>query len=377
MNFYTKAKDINNETVEHRREIHGFAELNYAVDNTAAYVRKKLESWGYEVREIIKNGLVTEVGSGERTLALRADTDALPMVEETGLPFAATNGNFHGCGHDLHTAMLLSAAKILKENEDKLNARIRIYFQPAEEFIHGSRDMVEAGLLDGVDNAVMFHVDSQLEEGVYVKDGEMATASKNFRITIKGKGAHGAMPENGVDSVYIGAHIVIALSELTAREVSFRKGGVLTTSHFKGGSAPNIIADETVIEGTLRSYNMETVEYISNRIVEVSKGIASTFRASAEVEFLTDTPAIVNDKELADFIKDALMDEDYPVYPAEAITATDDFSEVSTRVPSVMMMLGVKAGENPYPLHHPKVLFNEESMSVGVAAFVKIALSYK
>ena len=370
------------EIIRHRRSIHGFAETGFDLPQTSDYVFETLRTYGYEPVRLIEHGIVCTVGQGRPVMLLRADMDALPMEEESGLPFAAKNGNAHTCGHDMHTAMLLGAAKILKERETELKGTVKLVFQPAEELLIGGKAMVEAGLLENPkpDAALMFHVDTQSPVAVYIKEGTMTTGSNNYRITVSGKGAHGAMPENGVDPVYIGAQIVLGLQELVTREIEFRNGAVVTTGHFRGGSAPNIIPETALLEGTLRSWSPEIQAHLKKRVPEVAQGLARTYRGDAEVEFLSDVAAVVNEPVLTRKVRsylEAMAGDTFEVREAEAVTASEDFAYISTRVPAVMMMLGAAIpGKEALPLHNPKVLFNEDALPIGTACLVESAMRY-
>ena len=278
--------------------------------------------------------------------------------------------------------MLLGAAKILKEREDELQGTVKLVFQPAEELLIGAKAMVDAGLLADPkpDAAVMIHVDTKSPLGIYLKSGIMTSGSNNYRIRIEGKGSHGAMPENGVDPIYIGAQIVLGLQALVSREVGFRDGAVVTTGHFEGGTAPNVIPDTALIEGTMRSFNPEVQAYLKTRIPELVSAIASSYRGHAEVEYLSDVQAVINEPLLTRQVQgylNELSQGQFAVRPTEPVTASEDFAFISTRVPSVMMMLGAEVDEGEsYPLHNAKAVFNEEALPIGSAALAQIAFRY-
>ncbi|MDR7870922.1 MAG: M20 family metallopeptidase [Tissierellaceae bacterium] len=381
MDNYKRAYEIKEDIIEYRRNIHSMAEVGFDLPNTSKYVKEKLIEFGYEPEEIIENGIVATVGKGGRTILLRADMDALPMNEESGLEFAAKNGISHTCGHDLHAAMLLGAAKLLKEQEDTLKGTVKFMFQPAEELLGGARKMIEAGVLENpkVDGAIMFHVYSTIPKGVVVVNtGVQAASNNNFKITVKGKGAHGAMPETGIDPIYIGAQIVIGLQELITREISYKNGAVLTTGNFEGGSAPNIIPDKAIIQGTMRTYDEDTQKYLVKRLPEIVKGIAETYRGTAEVEYLSDVPVLINDiefsEEIINYIREFSQGR-YNVEQGSAVTASEDFALVAKEVPGCMLVLGAADpnADTLYPLHNPKVTFGEDAMPLGTAIFVECA----
>lgn len=383
MNNYERAYEIKADIVEYRRKIHGMAEVGFDLPNTSKYVKEKLMEFGYNPVEIIENGIVATVGSGGKTILLRADMDALPMGEDSGLDFSATNGNAHTCGHDLHTAMLLGAAKLLKEKESSLKGTVKLMFQPAEEILSGAKKMIEAGVLENpkVDGAMMIHVYSTMTKGIIINTGVQTASNNNFKITVKGIGSHGAMPETGVDPVYIGAQIIIGLQGLITREIPYNKGAVITTGSFQGGSAPNIIPNEAIIQGTMRTFDADIQKYLVKRLPEIVKGIAETYRGRAEVEYLSDVPVLINDinfsGEINNYIKEFSQGK-FDVMQGSAMTASEDFALVAKEVPGCMLVLGAADtnSANLYPLHNPKVRFDEDAMPLGTAVFVECATKW-
>ncbi len=380
MNPYTLAKGIEQEVIAWRRDLHERAELGFHLPKTAAYVREKLESFGYEVEELYEHALVTSVGKGEKCLLLRADMDALPIQEESGEPFAAKE-NGHACGHDIHTAMLLGTAKVLKEHEAKLKSTIKIMFQPAEELLQGAEKMIEHGLMENPrpDAGIMLHMDSLAPVGLYLKTGTMTTFNNNFRIKVRGRGAHGAMPEKGIDTIVAGSHIVLALQELVSREIGLTNAAVLTVCHFAAGNSPNTIAQEALLEGTMRTYSRASRDHLNKRMPEITKAIAESFRCTAEFEYTSDVPSLYNNE---DFVKnlserlEAVAEGNFVFAKAEPVTATDDFGFVGEQVPVIMMMVGAKVEDGEaYPLHNSKVRFNEDAIVPGVTAQLAAAFA--
>ncbi len=383
MNNYQKALELSGEILENRHAIHHMAETGFNTEQTANYVMERLTQMGYEPTQLIPNSVVATIGKGGKTILLRADMDALPITEETGLEFAAVNGNSHSCGHDVHTAMLLGAARLLKNQEDRLKGTVKFMFQPAEELLSGAKVMVDAGVLENphVDAALMCHIDSTAPRGIYVSPGPRTTASYNFRITVSGKGCHGAMPETGADPVLTGAHILIGLQEILSREVSFLKGAVLTLGHFKAGSAPNIIPDQAVLEGTMRSYDSATYDHLRARITEVAQSIAAAYRCSAAVETLSAVPVLVNDEKLTADIKryiGEMADGNFELKDSPPATGSEDFAWISQEVPGCIFGLAApdEQGEVKYPLHHPKMKLNEEFIPAGSAIFAESAIRW-
>ena len=389
-----EAKAMEADIISHRRWLHAHAETGFALNETKKYVKTVLEEMGYTVSECGKSGLVTTVGQGNNVFLLRADMDALPIAEEADVPFSSKNGAMHACGHDMHTAMLLGAAKLLKFHEMELPGTVKLMFQPAEETFEGSKDMIENGVLENpkVDAAMMIHVTAgvPIPAGTVIVSapGVTAPAADYFTIRVQGKGCHGSAPENGVDALTAAAHILIALQEIQAREISSTEEAVLTIGKFNGGTAENVIADSATLGGTIRTYDEKTRSYLKERLVQISEGIAVSFRATAEVSFGSGCPTLVNDnalcKEIYGYLTDLLGP--YGVLDAAAFNpgkparggGSEDFAYVSQQVPALMLALA--AGEPSkgfaFPQHHPKVKFDESVLTNGSAVFAYCAFRF-
>ena len=390
-----EAKALQEEIKSHRLWLHTHAETGFDLTETKPYVKSALMKMGYTVQECGKAGLVTTVGKpGGKVLLLRADMDALPIAEEADVDFACQNGRMHACGHDMHTAMLLGAAKILKAHESELDGMVKLMFQPAEEIFEGSKDMIASGVLENPrpDAAVMIHVAAgmPLPAGTVVVSapGVSAPAADYFTIRVHGKGCHGSAPQNGIDPLTAAAHILIALQEIHARELSASDEAVLTIGTFHAGEAGNVIPDTATMGGTIRTYDEKTRAYLKERMTAIAQSIAEAFRASAEVSFGSGCPTLVNDKDLSEkvtgYLK-GLLGASHAFTTAELNGGkpargggSEDFAYVSHEVPSLMLALA--AGEPSkgyvYPQHHPKVKFDESVLSTGAAVFVDCALQY-
>lgn len=392
--FLSEAKALQDELIQHRRWLHTHAETGFSLNNTKTYVKNALGKMGYSVQECGKAGLSTTLGTAEGiVILLRADMDALPITEESGLVYASTNGSMHACGHDLHTAMLLGAAKLLKEHEAGLCGQIKFMFQPAEETFEGSLDMIQNGILENPkpDAAFMIHVSAgiPLPTGTVIvsSPGVSAPAADYFTIHVQGKGCHGSAPQNGIDPLTAAAHILIALQEIMSREISSSEEAVLTIGSFHGGDVGNVIPDSAVLSGTIRTYDEKNREYIKQRMTEIAQGIATTFRATATVTFGNCCPTLINNRELSEHIT-AIARE---LFGREHVFTTaelgggkpqrgggsEDFAYITQEIPSVMLALA--AGEPSrgyiYPQHHPKVSFDEDVLSTGAAVFAGVAYS--
>ncbi len=381
-------KSLHAKTVERRRALHAQAETGFLLKNTLAYIKAELEEMGYAPEICGKAGLVVTVGQGEKCLLLRADIDGLPIREQTGLPYACKTGNMHACGHDLHTAMLLTCAQALKQKESRLKSKIKLLFQPAEENLSGAKDCIENGVLENpkVDGAMMLHMLPCLpfESGTLIfSKGVVAPGADFFTIKIVGKSSHGASPEKGIDALSVTAKILIALESLSAREFSAFSGSVLTVGSCVAGTTGNVIAGESALYGSLRSFDEELRERIKERVKTIVRGTAKLFGAKGSVQFTSGCPALKNDEKLTDFtfraLKKTLGDRVIaPENTQKSVGGSEDFAYFSQIVPSVMV--GVSAGEKKdgyaYPLHHPQVRFDEEAMKNGVWALYQTALAF-
>ena len=389
-----EARNAESSIIANRRWLHSHAETGFDLTETKPYVKTALEDMGYAVKECGKAGLVASVGQGTPVFLLRADMDALPIREEADVPFPCPAGRMHACGHDMHTAMLLGAAKLLKNHESELCGTVKLMFQPAEEIFEGGKDMIEQGVLEDPkpDAAMMIHVTAGLPipAGTVIVSapGVTAPAADYFTIRVQGKGCHGSAPQDGVDALTAAAHILIALQEIHARELSASDEAVLTVGKFNGGTAENVIADSAVLGGTIRTYDEKTRAYLKERTVQIAEGVASAFRATAEVTFGSGCPTLVNNdtlcKDVYGYLKDLLGPSG--ALDGAALTGgkpargggSEDFAYVSQQVPALMLALaaGEPAKGYRFPQHHPKVKFDESVLATGAAVFAYCAVRY-
>lgn len=393
----TKLKET---IINDRRCIHTNPGTGFDIKDTFEYVKSELTGMGYKPEKCGKAGLVAIAGGKKegKVFMLRADMDGLPIQEESGVSFSARNGCMHACGHDMHTAMLLGAARILKKHEDEIEGTIKLMFQPAEEIFEGSHDMIEDGLLRNpeVDAALMIHVMAGMPFApgtvVVSAPGVSAPAADYFEIKVKGKGCHGSMPNTGIDPLTAAAHILIALQEIHSRELAMSDQAVLTIGTMNAGTAANVIPDVVVMGGSIRTFDEATREYIKQRMTELAQGIARSFRAEAEVVFGSGCPTLVNDTELSQcayrYVKE-LLGEGHAFSVAELNEAggdskasksagSEDFAYVSQKVPSIMLALAAGQPEKgyKYPQHHPMVKFDEDALDDGSAVYAYTALRW-
>lgn len=382
--YYEEAFKLKDETVKMRRELHQIPEVGLDIPKTKEYVKKKLEDMGLEVKEYGSSGLSALIkgNKGEgKTILLRADMDALPMCEENDLPFKATNGCAHTCGHDLHASMLLTATKIILEHKDDFKGNIKLMFQPAEEIFKGSKMMIKEGILENpkVDAAFAMHTGLDFGPGtISYNVGYMTTSCDNFKIDIKGKGAHGAYPHTGIDPINAGVMIYQQFSQLISRDNTPQATTTLTFGQFSAGSSSNIIPETAVMQGTMRTYDPEVRERLKTRMVEIIEGVQKATRTTIDLDFFSGVPSLYSDPELTnDFVEIiSKADSDIELKDGMIIMASEDMADVAAEVPTVYVMNNCKVEGNNFSHHNPGVLFNEDALPYGVGTFVSFAFGW-
>ena len=364
--------------------MHQNPELGFDLPITTAYVKKRLEEMGYQPKDICQCGFTVVAGKPDyKTLLIRADMDALPMEETTDLPFKSTNSNSHSCGHDTHTAMALGLAAILKKYENDLEGCVKICFQPAEEPILGAKEMIARGVLEDphVDAVFGMHTSLPMKAGaIRLLEGPVCASSDIFEIKLLGKGGHGALPEVGVDPINIGAHIVINLQELIAREISATEPVVLTLGSIHSGDAPNVIPNDCTISGTLRAFNPDVRNFAKKRMEEVIQATANMFRGKAEIHYITETPPVVNTPDFAvemqQYIRDVIGEDCITKGPR--IMGSDDFAYYNEQRPGAMFHIGMGTKEEGHTcaLHNPGVWFDEKSIAICAGAMANCCVNW-
>lgn len=361
--------------------LHSVPELGFELFNTKNYVKQTLTDMGIEARDCGKCGVVAILGSGDKTLLLRADMDAVSLEE----------GPCHACGHDMHTAMLLGAARVLKENEEKLRVRVKLMFQPAEEILEGANDMISSGVLcePKVDAAFMIHVATGVDlpcgTVIFPGSGEIAPGADYFEIEIAGKGCHGAMPNLGYDPINASAHLIAALQTINSRELSVSEKAVLTFGNVHAGNAKNAIPSFVTMGGSLRTYSEGTRKFVRSRLKDITENVCQAFRTNGIVRFESGCPSFAVDKDLLDkitncatnLLKEKVITADMIPYGTQG-AGSEDFAYVSRQVPTVMVSLaaGEKSQGYEHPLHHPKVKFDKNALPVGSALMSYIAMNF-
>lgn len=380
-----------------RHDLHRHPELGFDLPYTKAAVKTELEKMGFEPQAVGKSGLVVTIGDSKsgKCIMLRADMDALPLTEEADVEFASeTPGKMHACGHDMHTAMLLGAARLLKDHEDELEGTVKLEFQPAEEIFQGSLDMLEAGVLENphVDAALMLHVVAgmPMPSGAMLvpRSGGITMAScEQYHITVHGKGGHGSMPHMSIDPITAAAHIHIALQEINSRELDGNDFGVFTTCRFEAGKTSNVIPETAEMWGTIRTVDPENKigNMIKTRISEIASSVGTAYRCQVEVEFYDYCPCMVIDKDFAadsmkymgELLGRGAIDTSM-IGGGKAAGGSEDFAFVSHKVPTVSMFLAAGNSQEGYLYnqHNPKVKFDDSALCCGSAAYAYSAVRW-
>jgi hippurate hydrolase len=367
------------ELVAIRRDIHEYPELGFEEVRTSKIVAEKLASWGIEVHtEIGKTGVVGVVkgsSEGSRMIGLRADMDALPMDEETNLPYASKNpGRFHGCGHDGHTAMLLGAARYLQETRNFSGAAVLI-FQPAEEGLGGARAMIADKLFDRFPCDEIYGIHNSpngFPNRVGIKPGVSMAGADFFDVRIRGKGSHAAKPEASKDPILIASVIVQMLQTIVARNLDPTKAAVLSVTRIHSGTAYNVIPQECVIAGTLRFLDREVAEILRQRMRTIIAGVATSFDVEIEVDLRNVFDVLVNTEELVEGYAEAARDivgAENVVMRNEAVMGSEDFSDMLYLKPGVYCHLG---HAETVSVHNPGFLLDENILPVGASLYARI-----
>jgi amidohydrolase len=365
-----------------RRDLHRIPEVGYTEEKTSAYVADYLRREGLEVQAgIAQFGVLGLLQGGKPgpTLLIRADMDALPLQEETGLDFASTHdGVMHACGHDAHVAMGLVAATVLKKIRDELSGTVKFVFQPAEEGPGGAEPMIKAGVMENpkVDYAIGCHVWPEIPEGtIGVRSGPFLAAMDRFDLKIIGKGGHGAMPQMCVDALEIGTQVVNALQRISSRHMSPLEPVVVTVGSFHAGTAFNIIPAEAVLSGTTRTFNLDVWHSWEERLEKVIRGVCDSMGADFEFKFSKGYPPTVNDHGMSELVRRCaaeVVGPDHVVEPAKTMGG-EDMSFFLQQSKGCFFALG--AGyEGGAPVHNPKFAFNEDILALGVETHCRAAL---
>ena len=395
-----EAKEDASRIISDRRALHAHPGTGFDIPFSLDYVTRELTELGYEPVPCGKAGITALAGGIKpgKVFLIRADMDALPIQEDSGVSFASESpGKMHACGHDLHTSMLLEAARLLKKHEDEINGTVKLMFQPAEEIFQGSEDMLKAGVLEDphVDAALMVHVAAGLPfpaGTVIACDGGVSAAACDFfDVTLTGKGCHGSMPHQGIDPLIAACGMITSLQEIIAREISMSDEAVLTVGYMNAGNANNVIPGEAKFGGSIRTFDEEIRAQIKQRMEVMVQAFGTAYRVETQLSWTSGCPSLLNDAELAKcvpgYVRELTGEQGcFTMAQLAAFaggkqqkgTASEDFAFVSRCVPSIMLALAAGTAQDGYiyPQHHPKVCFDEACLPYGAAVYAHTAMRW-
>ncbi|SNZ03391.1 amidohydrolase [Terribacillus aidingensis] len=367
------------QAIQDRRHFHQYPELSGEEYETGEYVQARLEKLGIEILDYQPPSVVGYVKGtkGDKTIALRADMDALPIVEEGGKPYISKHhGISHMCGHDGHTAILLAVAEWITLHREKVEHNIVLLFQSSEEASPSGADkLIGEGVLEGVDSIYGIHVDAGLAKGQFgTRPGAMMASVDDFEIKIQGSGGHASTPHLTIDPIYIATHVIQALQSIISRKLNPMGASVISVGKIEAGNTYNVIPDSAKIIGTMRSFSTEAVQTIQEQITKLTKGICESFGATAEVDFIVGTPPLINDEQEAAFAEKVLQDtfgaERYE--ELEPVMGSEDFSYYLQKIPGVFIKVGMQGEKSQYPHHHPKFDIDEDVFGDAIEVFLKL-----
>lgn len=365
------------ELVTIRHHIHENPELSGQEFETTAYLKKYLESLDIKVLETgLKTGLVAQVGQGEPIIALRADIDALPILENTGLPFASKNaGVMHACGHDLHQTTLLGAAKILKAREDGLKGTIKLIFQHAEEIHIGADEVIATGVLSDVQAVIGYHNMPTLPVGqIGIREKGIMAAVDQFYVTVKGIGSHAAYPHEGADSIVATTAIISSLQQLVSRNIDPQHAVVVSVTHMAAGNTWNVLPDDAIFEGTIRTFDKDDRALAKKRFYDVVENVATAYGVKVEIDWIVGPNVTYNDPELTSYLFEETSSWHDDVVVPEASNAGEDFATYVEHIPGVFAFIGSNAPGRP-GLHFSDMVLKDETIPVAVDYYVNSAFA--
>lgn len=377
-------KELGEWAVRHRRHLHQYPELSGVEHQTCEYIKRQLEQLGIPLLEYRPPSVVGLVRGtvGSKTIALRADIDALPVEEEGDKPYRSrVPGISHACGHDGHTAVLLAVAKWLSEHRAEVKPNVLLIFQSSEERDpSGAVALLDQGVLDQVDAIFGIHLWQPLEKGkIGVCHGSMMAACDEFTVTIEGKGGHGAMPHETIDPIYIASQIIGGIQSVVSRSLHPLQPAVVTVGRLEGGSTFNIIPNEAVMFGTARSLTEETRQRIYTHMQRIVEGVSASYGASGRMEYSWGPPAVVNDRKMSRYVEKvvrARFGESVYAADLEPSMASEDFAYYLQRCPGAFIFVGMGGEASAYPHHHPKFDIDEDCLPLAIELFIELVQRY-
>ncbi len=390
MDFLNKAINIKDELINLRRELHKNPELGFELYKTSQLIKDFLQKEGIPFETVATTGIVATISGGKcksnsKTIALRGDMDALPLLDKKNTCYVSNNiGKMHACGHDAHTTMLLGSAKILNSMKDELEGNVKLFFEPAEETVGGAKVMIEEGVLENpyVDGVIGLHVDENLPVGkIGIKKGIAYAASNPFKVIIYGKGAHGASPHKSIDPIIIACNVINTLQTLVSREVSPTSPAVVTIGTINGGTAQNIIPEEVTFSGIIRTMKLEDREYIKVRLKEIVETVVKAMRGTCEIEISESYPCLCNNDEMYNFFEEVAIKtigkENIKIVD-EPTMGVESFAYFSLQRPSMFYWLGCgnKKKGIVHPAHSSLFDVDEDCLPIGVAVHCSAAYEF-
>lgn len=362
----TGAEEWANRLVEYRRHLHQYPELSGEEKKTTGKLLEWLAEAGVQTVDYgLATGVIAEIGEGNSgpIIALRADIDALPIQEETGLPYASRNqGRMHACGHDFHTAALLGTAILLKNKESELQGKVRLIFQPAEEKAVGALQVIESGALEGVKAILGLHNKPDLPVGtIGIKEGPLMAAADGFVLEVKGQGTHAAVPEVGVDPIVAASQIVTSLQSIVSRNLSSLQQAVVSVTRFHSGTSWNVIPENAVLDGTIRTFEEDARATVRERFEQIVEGVSAAYQVKTQLRWIQGPPAVRNDSRLAELAREATAALGLKaVEPAQSL-AGEDFAYYQRKVPGLFLFVGTSGSRE---WHHPAFDLDERALPI-------------
>ena len=362
-------KEFLKKLIDDRHFLHMNPELSGEEFATTEFIKEKLKEHNIKIIETnLKNGVVVEIGQGDKVVALRADIDALPIEEESGVAYhSKVKGKMHACGHDFHTISLIGAAILLKENEDELKGRVRLIFQPEEEINSGAVKMIEENVLEGVSCIIGFHNKPDIPVGfIGIKEGPLMAGVEQFEVEIRGVGTHAAAPHNGNDPIVTASQIITGLQSIVSRHISPLETAVVSVTKIEAGKTWNIIPDRVKLEGTIRTFSEKVREETKKLFEQIIKNYSAAVNQEAEIKWISDGSPVDNNEKMAEILKKEISKFAKVIAP-EIMMGGDDFARYQEKVPGLYAFIGTGC---PYEWHHPSFLIDDKALPYAINYFI-------
>lgn len=374
MEKYMEQKVLEQKLTDFFEELHSHPELSYEEYETTERIKRELHAAGIEILQTpLKTGVVAIIRGAQpgKTYGLRCDIDALPIMEETELPYKSEiPGKMHACGHDFHTAAVIGTALLLQERKEKLHGNVKILFQPAEESSHGAETVLQTGILSDVEAIFGLHTAAYLPVGTLgIRAGSVMAAVDRFELNITGTGCHGGHPDEGVDTILVAASVIQALQSIVGRNLNPFHTGVVSVTRIHGGNTWNVIPDKVELEGTVRSMDKEDRVFIEKRMRGIAENTAAAYGAKAELLWYLGPPATVNEETWSAFAEDVAKECGYEVVPQRNSTGGEDFAFYLEKIPGCFINVGTGVG---YPNHHPQFYADEAALAPAAEYFARL-----